>query len=71
MEKTLNLKLTLGNQLLSKDFLLNDNQLIVLSSPLLAEQTFNQLKKEINSDNLHLLPHTETLCGVINEYCLN
>lgn len=61
MEKTLNLKLTLGNQLLSKDFLLNDNQLIVLSSPSLAEQTFNQLKKEINSDNIHLLPHTETL----------
>ena len=61
MEKTLNLKLTLGNQLLSKDFPLNDNQLIVLSSPSLAEQTFNQLKKEINSDNLHLLPHTETL----------
>ena len=44
-----------------KDLSKNLNRLVILSSPFLAEQIFENAKKEIGQRSVYFLPHSETL----------
>ena len=50
-----------NNKLFSLSHTFSSNQLIILSSPSLAEETFLLLKEELSPHKLYLFPHTETL----------
>ena len=49
------------SHLFLKDLSKNLNRLVILSSPFLAEQIFENAKKEIGQRSVYFLPHSETL----------
>lgn len=62
MGKKLKIENYLIDQILTDQSLSRENQLLIFSKPFLAENIYHILKKEIvEKDNLHFLPHSETL----------
>ena len=61
MEKKGNKENNLINYLVTELLPSKNNQLLIFSSPPLAENAYNELKKSFGKEKIYLLPHSETL----------
>ena len=61
MEKKGNKENNLTNYLVTELLPSKNNQLLIFSSPALAENAYNELKKFFEKRKIYLLPHSETL----------